>query len=195
MSDVDVSVLRILAPHETRVVFWDSFPEADFDFSDYIAAHGDDSRLSYRETTKMLRPLDGRNASAVLELGNLVHRRLMDTTPLTLVRRTGNLRFRFELGGIPRTLKFMLNGVVEGLSSARRYVADPRYGSRVSTIVALGSSISEAAFFWELLRLASHSCLTAAFQWHASFYRRELPRQPRRGYVTSCQIALLTRST
>ena len=162
MSDIDVSMLRLLAPHETHAIFWDNFMEPDFSFIPYRDAHAEDTRPSYRETTEALRPLDPHNESAVSALGSLVHRRLLDTTPLLHVRRTGWLSFEFELHQIPRRLVYILNSAGKSHVFARIYANSARYGRHISTVAAAGNELVTTDFCWALLRSAVPDCLRTA---------------------------------
>ena len=128
-SDVDVSLLRLLQPWETRAVFYDTFlaPGENLPihpFEAYAKAHRFDSRRSHRETTLPLRPVN--NSSARRRLGELVLRRLHDEerNNISDARMLGDaqaLRFRFLLNGVRRTLRLYIdNGFVGYLDHLHR---------------------------------------------------------------------------
>ena len=127
-SDVDVSLLRYLQPWETLAVFWDDFSAPDLDFSGWTRAHSDDSRSSYRTTTAALRPYDpNRHMEA---MASLVLGRLHDTSGIEDARRTGNLSFKFELGGKRRRLLLRTEPLNQMTLSKWR----PRIVSTLSTV-------------------------------------------------------------
>ena len=143
-SDIDVALLRLLQPWETRARLHDSFIATsqamlpNHVFSDYARGHAQDTRPSYRETTLSLRPLDPANKTARSLLSALVLRRLRDDAAATgawssaaVVSSAPELRFSFVMDGVRRTMQ-----VVVGDALHEHILA--RLVSTMSTLAIVG---------------------------------------------------------
>mmetsp|Transcript_11353 Transcript_11353/g.19032 ORF Transcript_11353/g.19032 Transcript_11353/m.19032 type:complete len:284 (+) Transcript_11353:148-999(+) len=152
-ADVDVALLRILQPWETRAIFWDRYGSIVDDESDdssivnvfrnWEVEHKDDKRRSYRETTLPIRAdnaLASLQPHAIERLGSLVFRRLAETPPYSHVQQKDNLSFSFHLGGVPRQLDFIIGEIdIRGIYGRyRSYFFGAMGNKRVSTLAYPG---------------------------------------------------------
>ena len=137
-SDVDMTLLHLLQPFETRVIYWDNFGPINYDYGAWDSAHANDTRLSYRQTTQSMRPLNASSSAERMRLGNLAYRRLLDeqNANLTSVQRVAPLLFQFMLHGIRRKLSFLFYSVVHENNIVRFRLK--KQVSAVSTIATPG---------------------------------------------------------
>ena len=138
-SDVDVQVLRWLQPFERRAIFVDQLaaPETltglEHVFPAFEKDHANDPRLSYRNTTRLLRRMrDPVQVAAGLD--KLIVARLRDTG-FTSVESLGGLRFSFVHENLARELIY-INDRVDSLLAPDRQRNLEMCG-RISTFVLL----------------------------------------------------------
>ena len=147
-SDVDMTLLHLLQPFETRVRYWGTFGPPDYDYGAWDRAHANDTRLSYRQTTQSMRPLNASSSAERLRLGDLAYARLLDeqSPNLTDVQRVAPLQFRFRLDGIKRELNFILTTITyDSIVRFQRQFLSHTRGGRLDEQGQLSTAVSTIA--------------------------------------------------